>query len=733
MSDSPSSNLDLDVTLRTYAPGAKLFDRYVLERVLGRGRKGDVWLAKDERLGMDVALKLLVNYPHFHSLRSNIGSLLDLTHPNILRVYDFVGDENLAGFIMEYFPSKPLSEMLREKNGRPFEPSEISRWTRDLFSALHYAWDSNRVLHRDLRPAVLLINDAGQLKVSDFGLAPDRAFDVQASDPSSTAVVSLPCLSPQIIDGQVPTHSDDLYAAGASLYELLTTKPVFPGGNIILQIQRKVPPSIAERRKELDVKGDPVPKPWEQWIAKLLEKEPAKRPQSADELVEWLRGAKSGYSTTTRNNVLTGVVSKALGSSNTTEMKKWLLKAAAFLIVAGAAVWGFLIRPATQTLQERRAVVARLDEAEKDTKALPADLAKAWQDDYITAFDELGVPFTEEDEGMMKHALERLDYWKKKNIELVTEQRLKKLQDDKKTESLQAAVSSLAKDDKDIDSVTLTAAEKADKISSQLKAWDELLAKYDLADKPDLPDYADEIGRAQKARTALKTMSDNIAAAAAEWVKKQKTAVDALAAYCLTPDMSANKKLERITTLLAEIQPDKAPPGTQAVLPDLIKEVTGMKTSWEEKLLAEVGATPAATLDELFKDTHYQNASQEVKSEVLRRMQASWQVAGITCDEKELGKPGPSTHAALVAWQKKNDIVASGRFSNKTLETAKMEKLDIFDLEGEIAKAAALAETEAKKKAATTKKTYTRKKAPAEEPSKWRKVGEFFTRPFKKD
>ena len=732
MSDPASSNLDLDVTLRTYAPGAKLFDRYILERVLGRGRKGDVWLAKDERLGMDVALKLLINYPHFHSLRSNIGSLLDLTHPNILRVYDFVGDENMAGFIMEYFPSKPLSEMLREKNGRPFEPSEISRWTRDLFSALHYAWDSNKVLHRDLRPAVLLVNDAGQLKVSDFGLAPDRAFDAEGSDPTSTAVVSLPCLSPQIIDGQPPTHSDDLYAAGASLYELLTTRPVFPGGNIILQIQRKVPPSIADRRKELDVKGDPVPKPWEQWMAKLLEKEPAKRPQSAEELVEWLRGAKSGYSTTTRNNMLTGAVSKALGSSNAAEAKKWLLKAAAFVIVAGAAVWGFLIRPANQTLTERRAVVARLDEAEKADKAVPADLSKAWQDEFITPFDELGVPFTDADEGMMKHALERLEYWKKKNIELVTEQRIKLLQDEKKTESLQNAVSSLVKDDKDIDSVTLSANEKADKINAQLKAWDELLAKYDVADKPTLPDYADEITRAQKARAALDTMAKNITATATKWVETQKIAVDALAAYCLTPDMSANKKLERITSLLAELQPDKAPPGTQAALPDLVKEVTAMKTSWEEKLLAEVGAAPATSLDELFKDTHYQNASQEVKGEVLRRMQASWTLAGITYDEKEAGKPGPSTHAGLVAWQKKHDIIASGRFSNKTLETAKLEQLDIFELEGEIAKAAALAEAEAKKKAATSKKTYSKKKVPVEEPSKWRKVGEFFKRPFTK-
>lgn len=732
MSDPITANLDLDVTLRTYAPGAKLFDRYVLERVIGRGRKGDVWLAKDERLGMEVALKLLINYPHFRTLRSSISSLLDLTHPNIVRVYDFVGDENLAGFVMEYFPSKPLTELLREKNGRPFEPSEISRWARDLFSALHYAWDSSRVLHRDLRPAVLLVNEAGQLKVSDFGLAADRFFDVEGSDPASTAVVSLPCLSPQIIDGQVPTHSDDLYAAGASLYELLTTKPVFPGGNIILQIQRKVPPSIADRRKELDVKGDAVPKPWEQWMAKLLEKDPARRPQSADELVEWLRGAKAGYSTTTRNNALTGAVSKAFNASNTAELKKWLFKAAAFLIVAGAAVWGFLIRPANQTLTERRAVVARLDEAEKAEKALPADLAKAWQDEFITPYDELGVPFTEEDEGMMKHALERLDHWKKKNIELVTEQRIKKLQDEKKTESLQNAVSSLAKDDKDIESVTLSAAEKADKISTQLKAWDELLAKYDVADKPDLPDYADELSRAQKARTTLKTMADNIAATANKWVETQKVAVDALAAYCLTPDMSANKKLERITGLLAEFQSDKAPPGTQSALPELVKEVTAMKTSWEEKLLAEVGATPAATLDELFKDTHYQNASQEVKGEVLRRIQASWMASGITYDEKEAGKPGPSTHAALVAWQKKHDIVASGRFSSKTLETAKLEQLDIFELEGEIAKTKALAEAEAKKKAATSKKTYTKRKAPVEEPSKWRKVGDFFKRPFTK-
>jgi hypothetical protein len=196
--------------------------------------------------------------------------------------------------------------------------------------------------------------------------------------------------------------------------------------------------------------------------------------------------------------------------------------------------------------------------------------------------------------------------------------------------------------------------------------------------------------------------------------------------------MSANKKLERIGSLLAEFQPDKAPPGVQAALPGLIAEVTTFKTTWESNLLAETGSTPAVTLDELYKGTRYENASQDVKREVLLRMQDQWKALGITCDPKEEGKPGKSTHEALVAWQKKHGVVASGRFSDKTLEPAALHNLDIFELEGEIAKQAAL-KAVAEKKSNVSKGGSKKKKVAAPEPSKWQKVGKFFTtNPFKK-
>jgi serine/threonine protein kinase len=732
MSDTAPNTLDFDVTLRTFAPGARVFDRYVLERVLGRGRKGDVWLARDERLGMDVAIKLLINYPHFHALRSNIGSLLDLTHPNIIRIYDFVGDENLAGFVMEYFPSTPLSEMLREKNGRPFEVGEISRWARDLFAALHSAWDTSRLLHRDLRTATLLVSPNGLLKISDFGLAPNRLFDAESSDPTATEFVSLPGLSPQLIAGQQPTHQDDIYAAGAVLYELLTTKPVFPGGNIILQIQRKVPPSIAERRKELDIKGDPVPKAWEQWIARFLDKDADKRPRSADEVVEWLRSAKTGQGSTSRHHQAMAAVSQVFRKSGGSEWRKSALKAAAFILVAGGAAWGFLLRPASKTLEERRSIITRLDHAEKAEKAVPADLMKAWQEDFITPYDGLNVPFTEEDEVMMTHALARKQHWEDQDIKNAREVKARETRESKVAEALQTAVNALIKDDKEIDSITLTPNQRAEKIATQLQAWNELLTKHDVPDQPTLEEFTDELARARKAQAAVKKLSDEIAANAAEWITRQKSAIDGLAAYCLTPDMSANKKLERIGSLLSEFQPDKAPPGVQAALPGLIAEVTAFKTTWESNLLAETGSTPAVTLDELYKGTRYENASQDVKREVLLRMQDQWKALGITCDPKEEGKPGKSTHEALVAWQKKHGVVASGRFSDKTLEPAALHNLDIFELEGEIAKQAAL-KAVAEKKSNVSKGGSKKKKVAAPAPSKWQKVGEFFTtNPFKK-
>jgi TolB-like protein len=100
---------------------------------------------------------------------------------------------------------------------------------------------------------------------------------------------TLAYMSPQQLEGERGTHLDDIYSLGATVYELLTSKPPFYLGNIDRQIRGKIPPSMAERRKEFDIEAEPIPAIWEEWVAACLAKDPERRPQSVKEIARQLQ------------------------------------------------------------------------------------------------------------------------------------------------------------------------------------------------------------------------------------------------------------------------------------------------------------------------------------------------------------------------------------------------------------------------------------------------------------
>src|SRR6266513_3895032 len=164
------------VTSREFARGQKVFGRYTLVKVLGRGGMGIVWLARDEELERDVALKFLPDLmiqdrAVFDQLKRETKRCLELTHPHIVRIHDFVHDERSGCISMEYIDGETLSNLRAEKEQKVFEPDEIATWTSQLCAALDYAHDHAKVIHRDLKPANLMVNQRGDLKVSDFGIA----------------------------------------------------------------------------------------------------------------------------------------------------------------------------------------------------------------------------------------------------------------------------------------------------------------------------------------------------------------------------------------------------------------------------------------------------------------------------------------------------------------------------------------------------------------------------------
>jgi len=290
----PTDMDSLDRTVRSLNPGRTLFRRYTLKKVLGRGGMGIVWLARDEELDRDVALKflpdLIVSDPSLLSdLKRETRRSLELTHPNIVRIHDFVQDGTYACISMEYVDGSTLSASRAEKPNRVFEAPDLEEWLKQWSFAMDYAHGHARVVHCDLKPANLMLNSRGILKVTDFGISRSLSESATRLTVRRTQSGTLAYMSPQQLEGERPSHLDDIYAMGATIFELLTSKPPFYRGQIDQQILAKHPPRLSDRRRELEIKSPfIIPEAWEEAIATSLAKNPAERPQSAEQLLNAL-------------------------------------------------------------------------------------------------------------------------------------------------------------------------------------------------------------------------------------------------------------------------------------------------------------------------------------------------------------------------------------------------------------------------------------------------------------
>jgi serine/threonine protein kinase/Tfp pilus assembly protein PilF len=255
---------------------------------------GIVWLARDEELEHNVALKFLPDLmiqdrAVFDQLKRETKRCLELTHRHIVRIHDFVHDERSGCISMEYIDGETLSNLRAEKERSVFEPDEIAAWMRQLCDALDYAHNHAKVIHCDLKPANLLVNQRGDLKISDFGIARSLSDSVTRITAEQGRSGTLVYMSPQQLSGERCTYLDDIYSLGATIYELLTSKPPFYSGNIDRQICERVAPSMTNRRKEFNIEPAFIPRVWEDSIAACLAKDPSRRPQTAIDVTERLQ------------------------------------------------------------------------------------------------------------------------------------------------------------------------------------------------------------------------------------------------------------------------------------------------------------------------------------------------------------------------------------------------------------------------------------------------------------
>ncbi|HEV2842892.1 MAG TPA: protein kinase [Chthoniobacterales bacterium] len=297
-----SSELDFGATLRGLNPKQRLFDRYELREILGRGGMGVVWRAYDEQLERDVALKflpelLVLDSAAMYELKRETKRSLELTHHHIVRIYDFAQDHRSACISMEYVDGQTLSVSRIGKQNKVFEIDDLGAVIEQACDALEYAHVKAKIVHRDLKPSNLMRNSRGELKVTDFGIS--RSLSDSVSMLSMRTSGTLVYMSPQQLDGERANPADDIYSLGATVYELLTGKPPFYSGGIERQIRDKVPEAIGARRSGLEIAtGKVIPEHWEATIAACLAKDPIQRPRSAADVAKRLGLAVPQYERT---------------------------------------------------------------------------------------------------------------------------------------------------------------------------------------------------------------------------------------------------------------------------------------------------------------------------------------------------------------------------------------------------------------------------------------------------
>jgi eukaryotic-like serine/threonine-protein kinase len=265
----------------------KQMGRYLIERVLGKGAMGVVYLARDPVIGRLVALKTL-NVPadseegdEFRQrfLREAQAAGL-LTHPGIVTVFDAgVDDASGLSFIaMEYVEGKSLKELL--KSGHMFTYSEVARVGSALAGALDYA-HAKGVVHRDIKPANILITTQGAIKITDFGVARLESSNLTAEG----QFIGTPnYMSPEQVAGTPVDGRSDLFSLGVVVFELLTGQRPF-GGNSLTEVSYKIvheaPPIPSHLRPALPPAFNPI-------LLKLLEKDPTRRYQKGADVARAL-------------------------------------------------------------------------------------------------------------------------------------------------------------------------------------------------------------------------------------------------------------------------------------------------------------------------------------------------------------------------------------------------------------------------------------------------------------
>jgi eukaryotic-like serine/threonine-protein kinase len=331
------------------------FGPYRIESLLGAGGMGEVYLARDTRLGRKVALKVLpsdaLSQPSRRERFLNEARAASaLKHPNIVTIYDFGENESGGYLVMELVEGESLRALLARRRVGTRLALDIAAQVANALAAAHGAG----IVHRDLKPENLMIGPANEAKILDYGLAKLIQTPVDGPIPSDEVtsesfrltktgmiVGTAPYMSPEQIEGRPVDHRTDIFSLGIVLYEMLGGKRPFDGTSSV-DIAHKILNVEPRRLTEAD---PALPPAVDEILAKALAKNPADRYQHAGDLAIDLRRAKETRS-----------APQTVFRPRPAARKMWI--AAGVLAIAAAALAGYFSASRTDVATSKAPAIA---------------------------------------------------------------------------------------------------------------------------------------------------------------------------------------------------------------------------------------------------------------------------------------------------------------------------------------------------------------------------------------
>ena len=262
--------------------GQKINDRYEIVKSIGEGGMANVYLANDTILERKVAVKVLrgdlsADDKFIRRFEREAQSVSNLSHPNIVEVYDVGVEDNQHYIVMEYIEGKTLKQLLKKRETLTL--TEVIDIMTQLTDGMSHAHESY-IIHRDIKPQNIMIEDNGLIKITDFGIA--MALNATQLTQTNSVMGSVHYLPPEQASGKGATIKSDIYSLGILMYELLTGNVPFKGDNAVEIALKHMKDKIPSIRKQ----NPAIPQSVENILLKAAAKNPRNRYDSAKEMYE---------------------------------------------------------------------------------------------------------------------------------------------------------------------------------------------------------------------------------------------------------------------------------------------------------------------------------------------------------------------------------------------------------------------------------------------------------------